>query len=90
MIDGFYFGFIDNAVLLLGCYCGALSVEHYFEGRGALGAVIGGYLGNTVSDGIGALIDPAFSGLFAGIVLGCLAPGILIPLIERLRTTTGE
>ena len=83
-MDGLLFGFIDNAVLILGAYTG-LEIDRFFDGRGALGAVIGAGVGNTVSDGIGALVDPTMAGMFTGIVLGCLLPMLAIPVIERFK-----
>lgn len=87
-MDGLLFGFVDNFVLLLGLYFG-IEVERYLGGNTARGAVIGGCIGNTVSDGIGALADPSMSGMFFGIVIGCLLPMALIPILERFQTTTG-
>jgi hypothetical protein len=83
-MDGLIFGMIDNGVLLLGAYTG-LEIDRFFEGRGALGAVIGAGVGNTVSDGVGALIDPSLAGMFAGIVIGCIVPLFAIPVIEYFK-----
>lgn len=85
-MDGLLFGFIDNFVLLLGAYFG-LEVERFFGGNGTRGAIIGAGIGNTVSDGLGAAIDPTMVGMFWGIVIGCLLPMTLIPIMERYRTT---
>jgi len=86
-MDGFIFGLADNGILIIGAYTG-LEIDRLFNGRGALGAVIGAGVGNTISDGIGALIDPTMSGAILGIVAGCIAGLVLIPafeLIERKR-----
>ena len=83
-MDGLIFGFIDNGVLLIGAYTG-LEIDRLFNGRGATGAVIGAGFGNTVSDGIGAAIDPAMSGMLAGIIIGCLLPLLAIPVIEYFK-----
>ena len=83
-MEGLVFGFIDNFVLILGSYTG-LEIDRFFEGRGALGAVIGAAVGNTVSDGVGACVDPAMTGMFMGIVLGCLLPMLAIPVIEWIK-----
>ena len=83
-MDGLVFGFVDNAVLILGAYTG-LEIDRFFNGRGALGAVIGASVGNTVSDGIGAIVDPTMAGMFAGVVLGCLIPMLAIPVIEWVK-----
>ena len=84
-MEGLLFGFIDNFVLLLGAYFG-LEIDKYFSGSGARGAIIGAGIGNTVSDGLGALLDPTMDGMFVGITVGCLAALILIPVLERLAT----
>lgn len=85
-MSGLLFGFVDNFVLLLGAYFG-LEVDKYFSGSGTRGAVIGAGVGNTVSDGIGCLVDPTMAGMFIGVTLGCLLPMLLIPIMERLQTT---
>ena len=88
-MTGLLFGFIDNFVLLLGSYFG-LEVDKYFEGNGLRGAVIGAGLGNALSDGVGALIDPAMDGMFIGITLGCLLALLLIPIMERFKTVDDD
>ena len=85
-MDGMVFGFVDNAVLLIGAYWGA-SVESMLGGKTARGAILGAAFGNTVSDGIGAAIDPALQPMAFGIILGTLLPLLFIPLIERVRAT---
>lgn len=84
MLDGAIFGFADNAILLAGAYWGA-SVETMLGGKTARGAILGAAFGNTVSDGIGAAIDPALQPMVAGIVLGTLIPIAFIPAIEWMR-----
>jgi len=83
-MDGLVFGIMDNAILLAGAYTG-FSIDEKLGGNGRLGGIIGAGLGNTVSDGLGALIDPTMSGFFLGIVLGCLIPMTLIPVIEKFK-----
>mgnify|MGYP003148670835 CR=1 FL=1 len=83
--DGGLFGLTDNIVLILGGVYG-LSVEgrlekyfpRMFAVKGA-GAIYGAAIGNTVSDGLGCLVDPTMAGMFVGVVLGCLLPIALIP-----------
>ena len=81
-MDGIIFGFIDNAVLLLGAYTG-LEVERFLPRRFqvGVGAIAGAGIGNTVSDFLGAVLDPALVSMTGGIVLGCLIPLAIIPLI---------
>jgi hypothetical protein len=88
-MEGLIFGLIDNGVLIIGAYTG-LEIDRLFKGNGALGAVIGAGLGNTISDGLGALIDPTLNAAFLGIVIGCLIPLLMIPVIEKFKTNRGE
>ena len=86
MPPGLIFGFVDNFLLLIGAYTG-ISVEKFLNKKssGVLGGVLGATIGNAISDGAGALIDPTMNGMFAGIVIGALIPILFIPLIERIR-----
>jgi hypothetical protein len=85
-MDGFVFGFIDNAVLIVGAVTG-YEVERFLPKRlqVGLGAVVGAGIGNTVSDLLGAVVDPALTAMAGSIVLGCLAPMLVIPLIPAVR-----
>ena len=82
MIDGLIFGFIDNAVLIAGAVTG-YEVERFLPRRFqvGVGAIAGAGIGNTVSDALGADLDPALVTMTGGIVLGCLIPLVVIPLI---------
>ena len=81
-MDGIIFGFIDNAVLILGAVTG-YEVERFLPRRFqvGVGAILGAGVGNTVSDFLGAVLDPALIHMTGGIVLGCLLPLVAIPLI---------
>ena len=83
-MDGLIFGLLDNGVLILGAFTG-LSVERYLPARfqAGVGAVVGAGIGNTVSDGVGAVVDPALQGMVGGIVLGCIIPLFIIPIIAK-------
>ena len=85
-MDGLLFGFIDNAVLLVGAYTG-FEVEKVLPKRFqvGVGAIAGAGIGNTASDAAGALIDPAMFHMVGGITLGCLIPLLAIPMLARLR-----
>jgi len=85
MLDGMLFGLVDNGVLLLGAYAGFDLGERLGEGRGRIGAILGALVGNTVSDGLGALVDPALSGMALGVVVGCMLPLIAVPIIEGVK-----
>jgi len=84
IMPGLIFGMVDNGVLILGAYTG-LEVDRFFKGNGQVGAILGAGVGNTISDGLGAAIDPTMSHMIIGIILGCLIPLILIPIIETRR-----
>jgi len=81
-MDGIIFGFIDNAVLIAGAVTG-YEVERFLPRRFqvGVGAIAGAGIGNTVSDALGAVLDPALIHMTGGIVLGCLIPLVAIPLI---------
>ena len=85
-MDGFIFGFIDNFVLIVGAVTG-YEVERFLPKRFqiGLGAIVGAGIGNTVSDLLGALVDPALLPMVGGIVLGCLAPMLIIPLLPLIK-----
>ena len=85
-MEGLVFGFIDNAVLIVGAVTG-LEVERFLPKRLqiGLGAVVGAGIGNTVSDALGAILDPALTDMTLGIVVGCLIPLLAIPVIAKFR-----
>ena len=89
MLDGIGFGFIDTAVLIAGAVTG-YEVERFLPKKlqVGVGAIAGAGIGNTVSDLLGALLDPALVSMTGGIVLGCIIPLAAIPLIAR-RTKKG-
>jgi hypothetical protein len=88
-MDGFVFGFLDNAILIFGSITG-IEVERYIGGNGVRGAMLGAAIGNTVSDGIGAAIDPAMQPMIVGIVVGTLVPIAFIPIVERVHRFFAE
>ena len=81
-MDGIIFGFIDNAVLIAGAVTG-YEIERFLPRRFqvGVGAIAGAGIGNTVSDALGAVLDPALVSMTGGIVLGCLIPLLAIPVI---------
>ena len=85
-MDGLLFGFVDNAVLLVGAWTG-FEVEKILPKRfqKGLGNVVGACLGNTVSDAAGALTDPARFHMVGGITLGCLITMLAIPVLAKIR-----
>lgn len=83
-MEGLIFGFVDNAVLIFGAYTGC-EIERWIGGRGRVGGILGAAIGNTVSDGLGAILDPSLQPMVLGVVLGTLIPITVIPIIESLR-----
>jgi hypothetical protein len=87
--DGIWFGILDNGVLIFGAYTG-LELDPWInklcKGRTriGLGAVIGGAVGNLVSDVAGCMVDPAIMPMIGGIALGCVIPMALIPIVELI------
>jgi len=93
--EGTTFGFIDNAIVLVGMYLGVdiegwLSKKLGKKSNPLLGAVVGATGFNTVSDGVAAAVDPSMQGMTTGIILGCLVGMALIPLFERIRKEKNE
>ena len=88
LVGGYIFGFVDNAILI-GCAMAGADVDKWIGDRiridPALGAIIGAALGNTISDGVGAWIDPSMTDQMLGIIVGCLVPMIAIPFYAMYR-----
>ena len=84
--SGIIFGFVDNAILIAGAVTG-LEVERFLPKRFqvGVGAITGAGIGNTVSDALGALLDPALLPMIGGITIGCLIPLAIIPFIARRK-----
>ena len=89
-MDGLIFGLIDNGVLIVGAFTG-LEIEKVLPAKfqTGLGAVIGAAIGNTVSDLLGALVDPALQSMALGITAGCLIAAASIPVIAKFTTLKG-
>ena len=90
--NGLLFGLLDNGVLIAFAFKG-MTMDDVLLARfptllGAergIGAVLGGAVGNTISDGIGAVVDPYTRAAVLGIILGCILPMLVIPLITKYR-----
>ena len=83
ILPGLVFGLVDNGVLIFGAITG-LEIERFFsKGSGALGAVWGGGIGNTISDLMGSLLDPTMHDMALGVFVGCLVPLLFIPFLKR-------
>jgi hypothetical protein len=83
MWDGFIFGFVDNAILIIGAFTG-FEIERFFKGSGVRGTILGAAIGNTISDAFGAILDPSLQPLLLGIFVGTLVPILFIPVIEYI------
>lgn len=87
LTNGLIFGIIDNLVLVAGVIWGLTCLESMIErscnGRTSqklcimLGAIIGGGIGNTLSDLLGCLCDSTMIDSTVGITVGTQLP--LIP-----------
>ena len=82
-MDGLIFGFTDNIVVLIGAYLG-FDLDKKLGGAGRIGGILGATLSNTISDGVGTILDPSMEGYLLGIVIGCLIPICFIPIIEAI------
>ena len=69
--EGEIFGLLDNGVLALCAFFG-IDIDKRLGGSGVNGALFGALLGNTLSDLIGAIADPALRDSAIGITAGCL------------------
>ena len=78
------FGLIDNGVLALGMIFGVEWGDYLLPNKyksKAGGAVIGGFIGNLVSDGFAGLaIGLHFT---IGVTVGCIIPAALLPFVIK-------
>jgi hypothetical protein len=70
-LEGEIFGLLDNGVLAI-CALAGIDIDQRLGRNGVHGALFGGLIGNTLSDGIGAVADPALRDHVLGITAGCL------------------
>ena len=83
MLEMFWFGVIDNGILLLCLAAGVelddmLPIPRRFRSKGA-GAAIGAVVGNAISDGVAGL--PMGLGPALMVSLGCLSVLVVLPLV---------
>ena len=91
-MEHIFFGFVDNAILILGVYCSFSSVEYWLERWSAgakcnplIAAAISGGLGNTVSVLLGWALQGKF--FWASLVaLGCLLGMLIIPVAQLIKS----
>ena len=72
-------------MLLLGAYTG-INLEKFFDNKskGLFGGLIGAGVGHTLSNGLGAILDPSMNDMVLGIVIGTLIPLLSIPILEKI------
>jgi len=89
-LPGVTYGLVDQGILLLGAYTGLeidpFITKRFKNARPGLGVLLGAGVGNTVSDFLGAVAEPALHPAIIGITLGCIIPFFVIPIIESLVT----
>ena len=87
--DAIVFGAIDNGVLVLGMLLGVEFGDWLLPKSirsKAAGAAMGGFIGNTISDGLaGMSVSPSFA---LGCVIGCLIPVVMMPWV--LKRANGD
>tara|TARA_R110000787_G_scaffold109125_4_gene217699 strand:+ start:484 stop:762 length:279 start_codon:yes stop_codon:yes gene_type:complete len=70
-LEGEIFGLLDNGVLAI-CALLGIDIDQRLGRNGVHGALFGGLIGNSISDAVGAIADPALRDHVIGITAGCL------------------
>jgi hypothetical protein len=86
-LRGFTFGLVHVGIMLIGFYTG-WSINRLLKivSNGFIAGIVGVVIAHVVADYIAALLDPNIRSAALGIVLGGLAPLILIPFLEKYVT----
>ena len=86
-LRGFVFGLIHIGIMLIGFYTG-WSINRLLKivSNGFIAGIVGVVIAHVVADYIAASLDPDIRSAALGIVLGGLAPLILIPFLEKYVT----
>ena len=86
-LRGFTFGLVHVGIMLIGFYTG-WSINRLLKivSNGFIAGIVGVVIAHVVADYIAALLDPDIRSAALGIVLGGLAPLILIPFLEKYVT----
>jgi hypothetical protein len=84
LLRGFIFGFVHVGIMLIGFYTG-WSINRLLKiiSNGFIAGIVGVVIAHVVADYIAASLDPDIRPAALGIVLGGLAPLILIPFLEK-------
>jgi hypothetical protein len=86
-LRGFTFGLVHVGIMLIGYYTG-WSINRLLKivSNGFIAGIVGVIIAHVVADYIAASLDPDIRSAALGIVLGGLAPLILIPFLEKYVT----
>ena len=86
-LRGFIFGLVHVGIMLIGYYTG-WSINRLLKivSNGFIAGIVGVVIAHVVADYIAASLDPDIRSAALGIVLGGLAPLILIPFLEKYIT----
>ena len=84
LFDGEIFGLIDNGILFLLAILG-INLDKRLGGSGLNGALFGSLIGNSLSDLLGALVDPVLRANALGISVGCLEVVVVALLYVTIR-----
>ena len=87
LLRGFIFGLVHVGIMLIGYYTG-WSINRLLKivSNGFIAGIVGVVIAHVVADYIAASLDPDIRSAALGIVLGGLAPLILIPFLEKYVT----
>ena len=87
LLRGFVFGLVHVSIMLIGYYTG-WSINRLLKivSNGFIAGIVGVVIAHVVADYIAASLDPDIRSAALGIVLGGLAPLILIPFLEKYVT----
>ena len=86
-LRGFVFGLVHVGIMLIGYYTG-WSINRLLKivSNGFIAGIVGVVIAHVVADYIAASLDSDIRPAALGIVLGGLAPLILIPFLEKYVT----
>ena len=86
-LRGFVFGLVHVGIMLIGYYTG-WSINRLLKivSNGFIAGIVGVVIAHVVADYIAASLDPDIRSAALGIVLGGLAPLILVPFLEKYVT----
>ena len=78
------FGLVHTIIPVIGYYTG-WSINRFLKiiSNGYIAGLVGVVLAHVIADFVAATLDPHLKSAAIGIVLGGLAPLVLIPLLEK-------